>query len=70
MLENWSPSDKLGVLHSPLSMQIYGFYSQIHVSGYHPLVPGIFSIYLEMVYLEITIVSSSNKDYAILGYNK
>ena len=47
MMRSGAPPDKVGVLHLLLPIEFHGFTSRINSKGYHSLVPGVISIFID-----------------------
>ena len=53
MMKSGAPPDKVRVLHRLLPLEFHGFNSRIDFRGYHFLVPGLISTFLEMVWVPL-----------------
>ena len=65
MMKTGAPPDKIGVLHRLLPMEFHGFTSRIDFKGYHTLVPGVFSIILEMAWVPLMTVLTQRKHQGV-----
>ena len=54
MMKKGAPLDKVGVLYRLLPIEFHGFTSRINSKGFHYLVPGIISIFLETVWVPLS----------------
>ena len=55
MTKSGAPPDKFGVLYHIVTIEFHGFTSRINSKGYHSLVPSLISIFLEMVWVPLTL---------------
>ena len=53
MMKSGAPPDKFGVLYCMVTYRFHGFTSRINSQGYHSLVPGLISKFLEMVWVPL-----------------
>ena len=60
MMKRGAPPDKFGVLYRLLDIEFYGFTSRINSKGYHSLVPGLISIFLETVWVPLIVMLGLN----------
>ena len=52
MMKSGAPPDKFGILYL---LEFHGFTSRINSKGYHSLVPGLISVFIEMVWVPLTL---------------
>ena len=52
-MKSRAPPDKVRVLYRMLPIECHGFTSRINSKGYHSLVAGVISIFLEMVWIPL-----------------
>ena len=65
MMKSGAPPDKFGVLYHMVTYRVHGFTSRINSKGYHPSVPGLISIFLEMVWVPLILHSKSFPDFLL-----
>ena len=53
MIKSGAPPDKVGDRHCQLPIEFHGFTSRINSKGYHSLVPGLISTFLETVWVPL-----------------
>ena len=55
MMKSGAPPDKFGVLYCMVTyiIEFHGFTSRINSKGYHSLVPGLISIFLQTVWVPL-----------------
>ena len=54
MMKSGAPPEKFRVLYRWLPIEFHGFTSRINSMGYHSLVPGLISIFLETVWVPLS----------------
>ena len=53
MIKSGAPPDKFIVLYRMVPIEFHGFTCRINSKGYHSLVPGLISIFLETVWVPL-----------------
>ena len=54
MMKSGAPPDKFGILYRMVTYRIPRFTSRINSKGYHSLVPGLISIFVETLLVPLT----------------
>ena len=65
MITSGAPPDKFTVLTIWLPIEFHGFTSRINSKGYHSLIPGLISIFLEMVW--VPLMSTQEGSFVFRG---
>ena len=74
MMKSGAPPDKFGVLYHMVTYRILWFQKRNYTcnsKGYHSLVPGLISIFLEMVWVPLNMINEvcmKNKERKFLSF--
>ena len=67
MMESGAPPDKSCTVWLPI--EFHGFTSRVNSKGYHSLVPGLITIFLEMVWVPLTLVCALRDSTQAIHWN-